>query len=711
MSIIMENFNQQINAFYQNSVLERLGLKTSVENQTCPHSASEIGAFFKKLQVDTNNPPPPNFESIWRNRKVKLPKLFKFRQVEWEGKTKADSVKKAFLTLKKSTRDRYGLSREFLENFSAEYTEILCEMVNTSLILGTYLKEWRMVRLVPIPKRPPFNLKKNWRPISVASIIAILIEKIATAQLAEYLEEMKILSDSQHGFRKNRSCTTAITALLNSIYKGHKRQKITVMVDGKNAFGSVSHEKILKNLATFCDYTTLFWFFNFLTDRSFVTEVNGERSETFDLPNSSVNQGSGPAPALFSLSFDTVLTELDSMENILCFCFADDLLISVGCDTVAEAQEKVAEIGHLVIAKMKQKADIQCAPGKTEIIRFGESDEKHKFSLGGVEIEESEKVRYLGYKLDRKLTSEPHIAYLAARFVSNSHKAEKMAAYGNPRQCARHLVAMCDGLFSHGTAGLKLPYRKIARLEKIRNKGLKMVLGLKLYEERVIKMTQTDLLRRAGNLNSLYNTHRYNVVCLISRVWETGTPESLYRDMRDFLQSNQGPVFEPAKASSLGREWQRDAWSEYIFDLRRGEYEVKLDFPPNVSSRDRNRTKMRKIWPLNNAEIFNELPGYLRNRVGLKCFPLLAKKYFDSICQHPGSKKVCKECETPDFDLLPPVLELSLNQNLSEIEQLTIDTLLYDTNFRIHKRRPIEIRQAVEGLMYEVHGILVDNDD
>ena len=64
----------------------------------------------------------------------------------------------------------------------------------------------------------------NYRPISVISIIAKIMEKLVHSQLFSYLERFDILIISQHGFRPLHSTVTALLKLTNQWYPGPLRE-------------------------------------------------------------------------------------------------------------------------------------------------------------------------------------------------------------------------------------------------------------------------------------------------------------------------------------------------------------------------------------------------------------------------------------------------------------------------------------------------------
>ena len=58
----------------------------------------------------------------------------------------------------------------------------------------------------------------NYRPISVISIIAKEMEKIAHNQLYLYLQNKNILSPSQNGFTQGHSTVTALLEITDKLY-------------------------------------------------------------------------------------------------------------------------------------------------------------------------------------------------------------------------------------------------------------------------------------------------------------------------------------------------------------------------------------------------------------------------------------------------------------------------------------------------------------
>ena len=58
---------------------------------------------------------------------------------------------------------------------------------------------------------------KNYRPISVLPLVSKIMEKVVQVQLVNYINENKLLSIYQSGFRKKHSTETAAVYLVDTI--------------------------------------------------------------------------------------------------------------------------------------------------------------------------------------------------------------------------------------------------------------------------------------------------------------------------------------------------------------------------------------------------------------------------------------------------------------------------------------------------------------
>ena len=75
-------------------------------------------------------------------------------------------------------------------------TEPLTYIINGSLITGVFPNDWKLSKIIPIPKSKPHNLIENYRSISVIPTISKVIEKLVYQQLSPYLEDNDLLKET-----------------------------------------------------------------------------------------------------------------------------------------------------------------------------------------------------------------------------------------------------------------------------------------------------------------------------------------------------------------------------------------------------------------------------------------------------------------------------------------------------------------------------------
>ena len=110
-----------------------------------------------------------------------------------------------------------GISTLMLKKLLPSSLDYLTKVYNLAVEKFQIPSIWKIARIVPIPKPgKPHNEGPSYRPISLLSPVAKILESLLLPHLQQHLA----LKPHQHGFRKLRSTTTALTELNTLISDG-----------------------------------------------------------------------------------------------------------------------------------------------------------------------------------------------------------------------------------------------------------------------------------------------------------------------------------------------------------------------------------------------------------------------------------------------------------------------------------------------------------
>jgi len=90
----------------------------------------------------------------------------------------------------------------------------------------------------------------NYRPISWTSQISKVIEAVLRDAITAHLEQNCLIRDSQHGFRKGKSCLTNLLSFLDKVtdYVNEGSNIYIIYLDFAKAFDKVPHHRLLQKL-------------------------------------------------------------------------------------------------------------------------------------------------------------------------------------------------------------------------------------------------------------------------------------------------------------------------------------------------------------------------------------------------------------------------------------------------------------------------------
>ena len=142
------------------------------------------------------------------------------------------------------------------------------------------------------------------------------MEREVHSQLYNYLEEGKLISGFQFGFRKGKSTEQAILTLLDNIRNSVDSGKLVggCFIDLSKAFDTISHRRLLEKLECYdVQDKELEWFRNYLFDRHIRVCFDGVRSEKRPV-FTGVPQGSILGPLLYVIFLNDI-RKFDPFKN------------------------------------------------------------------------------------------------------------------------------------------------------------------------------------------------------------------------------------------------------------------------------------------------------------------------------------------------------------------------------------------------------------
>ena len=93
----------------------------------------------------------------------------------------------------------------------------LCYVLNLSVETATVPSKLKIARLIPIHKSGSRKLPHNFPPISVLPVLSKSLDKNIHRQYMDFLEEEKLISNCQFGYRSSRSTNLAATLFVDNV--------------------------------------------------------------------------------------------------------------------------------------------------------------------------------------------------------------------------------------------------------------------------------------------------------------------------------------------------------------------------------------------------------------------------------------------------------------------------------------------------------------
>ena len=269
----------------------------------------------------------------------------------------------------------------------------LLKVYNHSLREGIVPAEWKIAKIIPIPKKD-----HSFRPISLLPCISKVLDKIILNRLLYAADPVK---NSALGFRKGVGTMDTITNLAHQLSKSRRNCVGAIFIDIEKAFEMVDQWVILDNLAKAgIKGKLLSWLQHYLTDRKGFVTFQGKQSELNPFEKG-IPQGSSLSPTLFNYATNSLL-ETELPVSVQIHSYADDFVIYASHQHEHIVKERLQTALHLLTHKMTTLG-LKLSTQKTEAMWFYKNTPQWRFRINNQPINWSASVKYLGVMLDKRL--------------------------------------------------------------------------------------------------------------------------------------------------------------------------------------------------------------------------------------------------------------------------------------------------------------------
>ena len=368
-------------------------------------------------------------------------------------------------------------------------------------ISETYIpSDWKLANVTPIHKKGPKTLVENYRPISLTSVVGKLLESIIVKHITNHLESNRLILDTQHGFRRHRSCLTNLLEFFHDAYYNIDKNNAVdiVYLDFQKAFDTVPHKKLLIKVKSLgIRGKVAAWIEEWLKNRKQRVVIAGEASYWKNV-TSGVPQGSVLGPLLFVI----YINDIDI--GLLCKIskFADDTKIGNRANIKAQRDNIQNDLDRL--AKWADTWQMTFNASKCKVMHLGNGNPRDEYKINGEPLQVVESEKDLGVVISSDMKTTKHcieiekkcnrlLGYIKRQFV---FKNKKIVLTLYNALILPHLQ-YCVQFWSPALV------KDINRLERVQARATKLIPELRhlSYESRLEKLGMPTLRTRRIKLD------------------------------------------------------------------------------------------------------------------------------------------------------------------------------------------------------------------
>lgn len=345
-----------------------------------------------------------------------------------------------------------NISARIIKDTHAEITDPLLHLLNLILETGIVPTQFKISIVTPIHKADSRENIKHYRPISLITNFAKLLEKSLKSRLIDFMKHNKILSHNQFGFLENTSTVDAMHKLVSEVVNNLNNNKkcLAIFLDLAKAFDTVPHEKLLDVLYNYGIRGIAHKLFkNYLSNRLQMVKLNDILSDKQQI-KIGIPQGTVVGPILF-ITYINSLLKLP-LEGVV-VSYADDTSVVVSGDNWEIVREKSINCFKL-IKNWLQAYKLTLNLLKTNYIAFSLNTVNRplfdSIVIDDQIIRETASTKYLGIIIDKYLKWQPQIEYLSNRIRKLIHKFYLLREFLNKKYLILVYKAFIETIIRYG---------------------------------------------------------------------------------------------------------------------------------------------------------------------------------------------------------------------------------------------------------------------
>lgn len=405
----------------------------------------------------------------------------------------------------------------------------LTHIINFCLSNSIFPTQWKISRILPLPKKKQPSDFKDLRPISILSAVSKILERTMNEQIRAYLDRFSLLPGTQSGFRPGYSCASALLHVVDDICSGVDRDMASVLVllDFSRAFDTIDHDFL------YCILLHIGFSFpaaqlirNYLSDRYQYVQLPNSRSRMRRI-ECGVPQGSILGPLLFTIYIYKLASSLQyaNIHN-----YADDTQIYFSFKE-SDVELATQTLNHDLqsLAQFAEQHSLKINPAKSAVVVFGSVRTRQRLAgsirvaIGNDVIPVVDVCDNLGVKLDCGLRFREHVGGC----IRKAFGALKLLYGCRSVLNRRAKILLSDALILSHFNFADIVYHSCIdsvtarRIQRMQNCCIRLVCGLRRWQHVTCKLKEINWLNMA-NRRALHCMRFYHKLII------TGVPQYLY---------------------------------------------------------------------------------------------------------------------------------------------------------------------------------------